>query len=171
MTTLITPTEVRTLAFIDQNINTAKILTAYIEVAQESYLRPILGNDFYDEVLVNYSTVPYSTLVTQFKPALAYFVKYIALPEIMVQVTDKGALMAHTGSGNPVDSKARGDVRTVALQMGEKYAEIAKRWLESDAIYPLFTGYSKGENIKNRITRKGGLVLNYNKTGKYGTTS
>ena len=159
MNKLITASEVRTLAFIDQNINTSKIKDAYIEVAQEQYLRPLWGDDFYDEVLAAYDTSPYTTLITQYKPALAYYVKYIALPEIMVQITDKGALLANSGSGNPLDSKGRGDVRAVTLQMAETYSDIATRWLEQDTQRAIYTTYKKNDNVRNRITRKGGLII------------
>lgn len=159
MNKLISASEVISKAFIDQNINTAKIKDAYIEVAQESYLRPILGDDFYDEVLANYTTSPYSTLVAQLKSALAFYVKYIALPEIMVSVTDKGALLAQSSSNQPLDAKGRGDVRATALQMADNYAKIAIRWLESDSIIGSYPGYSEGKNIQKRITRKGGLII------------
>ena len=157
---LITASEVISTAFVDQNLGTEKIKDEYIEVAQESFLRPILGDDFYDEVLANYNESPYTTLITQFKSALAYYVKYLALPEVMVHITNKGALMAYSGSSNPVDSKGRGDVRAVCLQMAENYAAAAVRWLQSDTVETDYPTYYRNQNIKNRIgNRKGGLVL------------
>jgi len=156
---LITANEVISIAFMDSNLATSKIKDEFIKVAQETYIRELLGDDFYEEVLENYNTSPYDDLVTQIKPALAYYVKYLALPDIITKITNKGAALSTSNTTEQVDSVGRGQVRRTALEMGDKYAEIVTRWIQHDDNKNDFPNYYKNNNVRNRVSRKCGFIF------------
>ena len=65
-----------------RSIGEGKFNKSVIETVQYKYLRPILGDDFFDAVLANPTSSDYITLLTYIKPVLAWYVKYHSLSDI-----------------------------------------------------------------------------------------
>ena len=79
MAKLVTATEVRDTAFLNDNIDLALIKDTYIEVSQEEYILPILTKDLYEAIVsqsaLDTLTSVNATLLNDYiKPALCFFV-------------------------------------------------------------------------------------------------
>ncbi|MEG3048454.1 MAG: hypothetical protein RR872_07465 [Mucinivorans sp.] len=97
---LITPSEVIELAFIArETITVASIRTLKIDIAQEHFIRPRLGEELFDALMAG----QYAELTQNYiKPALAQFVRYGMVDELAVSIGDRGALVYSASSGETV---------------------------------------------------------------------
>ena len=95
-TEIITTAEVHSLALPDVNFDES-LISRFIFMAQTRYIKDILGDDFYqeivDEVANTTLTADNTALLDDWiKPALAYFTVYLALPQIRNEITEKGVM-------------------------------------------------------------------------------
>jgi len=94
-TEIITATEV--LTKIPNNDFDPALVDEYIIKAQRKYIRPLLGEDFYDEILTQSAaaslTSDNTTLVNSYlKPCLSYYVIYESLPQIKNSISSSGVV-------------------------------------------------------------------------------
>ncbi|MEF9949769.1 MAG: hypothetical protein RR752_01160 [Mucinivorans sp.] len=94
---LITASEVVNLAFAArETISPSSIRSLKIDIAQEHFLRPRVGEALFDEMTEG----QHPDLVTNYiKPALACFVRYGMIEELAIAVGDKGALVYSSSTG------------------------------------------------------------------------
>lgn len=88
---LITAEEVITHAFtLREQITTRSIRPLKIDIAQERYIRPRFGNEFFDQMCQG----KFADFVERYiKPALAQYVRYAMVEELSVQLNENGAII------------------------------------------------------------------------------
>ena len=154
-TEIMTATEV--LDKIPNNDFDPSLVEKYIIKAQRKFIRPLLGDDFYDELLTQTAgaslTSDNSTLVTNYiKPCLAYFTIAEAFPQIKNNITSGGIVTLDQEFSNP---SSRGDYAALRSQMytdaedwRAEVIKFIKDTQEDDSSkYPL---YAKKDNYQNR---------------------
>lgn len=102
---LITPAEVIGQAFTPrETISQSSIRELKIDIAQEHFIRPRLGQELYEELLANRHPELTEYYV---KPALAQFVRYGVIGELAVEVGDHGALVYSSSVGRVNDEQSK----------------------------------------------------------------
>jgi len=158
MTKLITPTQVISLAFEDVNLYTTKIKDAHIYVAQEEYLRPLLGNDFYDDMIAKFGDSPYASLIADYLLIpLAYFVKYVALPELTISVSSLGMNLVQPEGTIATTDKQAGLMRQQAMDVANALMNKAIRYIEDNET--TFTEYNQADTVKSESKVLGGIIF------------
>lgn len=99
-TEMMTSTEVSTEAINDNYFDTA-YFDKYILTSQRKYVKPVLGVDYYDELLTQIAgaslTGDNTIIVNNFiKPMLAHYVVYEVYSKIHTQLTNQGAMENNT---------------------------------------------------------------------------
>ncbi len=93
---LITPQEVLASAFMPREvIDPDSIRPLKIDIVQEQYIRPRLGDELYDELTVGEHTEFLSLYI---KPALAHYVRSAIIDELSIQLSDNGAIIYLDGT-------------------------------------------------------------------------
>jgi hypothetical protein len=158
MTYLLTTTEVVTLAFNDKNFLPAKILDSHLEVAHEGFLRPALGDTFYEELIAATPTGVNKTFVDNYlKKPLAWYVKYVVLPEIMVHISNTGFAVVQPQGTIAVTDKQAGNLREQAKTNADILLRKALDYLDDNAsTYPT---YEAGEAVRETTRIIGGIIF------------
>lgn len=158
MTYLLTTTEVVALAFNDKNFLPAKILDSHLEVAHEGFLRPALGDTFYEELIASTPIGANKTFVDGYlKKPLAWYVKYVILPEIMVHVSNTGMSIVQPQGTIAVTDKQAGNLREQAKTNAEILLRKALDYLDDHATsYP---NYEAGEAVRETTKVIGGIIF------------
>ncbi len=117
-TEIITESEVKTIAIPDTNFDTS-IIERYIFSAQTRYIKSVLGDDFYEEIVdqvANTTLTPDNTEILNdwIKPTLAYFTIYLALPQIRNEITEKGIM---NNSSETSDASSNSDYASLRGSM------------------------------------------------------
>ena len=154
-TEIMTSTEV--LDKIPNNDFDPALIEKYIIKAQRKYIRPLLGDDFYDEILTQTAatslTSDNSGLVTNYlKPCLAYFTIADAFPQIKSNVTSSGVMTLDHEFANPSSREdyaaLRSQMYTDAEDWRAEVIKYIKDTQEDDSSkFPL---YEKKDNYQNR---------------------
>lgn len=159
MAQLVTADYVATTALTNKNTDKALIKDAFIEAAQLEYLRPTLGEDLYDKIVAGGLDTDHQTLLnTYIKPALAFYVKYMIIPDMNANTTSKGTRTF--GSDNftqPASDKSRAELANMTIVMADTLRDKMVRHIEDNLT--IFTTYQKGDNIQTSISMKGGIVI------------
>ena len=103
-TEMMTSTEVSTEAINDNYFDTA-YFDKYILTSQRKYVKPVLGVDYYDELLTQIegaSLTPDNTIIVNsfIKPMLAHYIVYEVYSKIHTQLTNQGAMENDTEISN-----------------------------------------------------------------------
>lgn len=155
---LITAQEVATIAFTEKNFLPAKISDSHIQVAQEGFIRPAIGSEFFDYLTSTTPAGVYETLNdTYIKPALAWYVRYIILPELMVRATNTGVQLIGAQGTTDASDKQAGILREQAKANADILAGLAIRYLNTNS--ELFPYYNSGETKDNYSRVMGGIVF------------
>lgn len=159
MAYFITKAEVIAQAF-NRKVEEAKIQDDLIESCGIRHLLPILGEDFYDDVVANPSN--YVTLKTYLVPVIANHVKFEILPEIHTEISTAG-LNQFTGQNKqPVPRNSLEGLRQTAQDLAKRMGNRLHKYLEDNTdTYPL---YSSSSNPQNKVIIAGGIVLDVAKT-------
>lgn len=154
MTKLITAAEVVNIAF-NREITSDRITDSVILSAQYKYIRPILTEDLYEAFQADLSGSTYTTLKTFTDQALAWWVKYLALPELFVEVTDRGVnLLDGLNAASVSDQRFinyREHVREIAM---DKVRQLTEHLYDSD-----YDGYRSSKNPDNNIIIAGNIIF------------
>jgi hypothetical protein len=112
---LITPLEVISFAYIT-NLDETLIKEEIISSAQYTYIRPILTEPLYNDVVAN--PIDYSALIGKFiKPCLAFYVKYLIYSQQLFE-------SAAYSSPDPTKAKELIDPSNAALITNEVHQNI-----------------------------------------------
>jgi hypothetical protein len=163
MIRLITPQRIVELTFTNNvSFDMALINDAIIEAAQLRWIKPVLGNDLWDEIEEQYPS-SYSatnqTLIDKLEKPLAFFIKAELIPDMCINTTSSGLQVIKTDYSQPASDKQRGQLQDQAIQHGKSLLEEVVRWIEKDANIVSYPLYYTLANVNNNITRKGGLLL------------
>lgn len=159
MKTILTPQEVPTLVFGTSTTLRPEDVPSYtILAAERKYLRPVLGEALHDELV---ATKPASHLVTfaenYLKLPLALYVVSVLLPTIAAQVGAAGVVRI---SGESFKSVDEGTISRLVRRLrsdADALLDSATDYLASNP--ELFPSYNPSENIRERLSFKGGVVL------------
>lgn len=106
--TLINQEYLKQYSPIPKNYNLDEVEN-YVKVAELIWVKPIIGDNFYDELLDeiedNEVTDANSTLLLSIYPLLGFAVVYEALPFIWANVSEVGITLGHSDNSNSVELK------------------------------------------------------------------
>jgi hypothetical protein len=159
---LITKAELISETFT-RTIQEARIPTALLDVVQYKYIRPILGEDFYNDLVLTPSS--YTTLLTYVKPILCWYGKYMVLPELRVELSDLGANTINVNGTTPLTDEGFAAIRDQTLLIAEEKVRMLNDYLEEN--YTLYPLYYRSLNSSENIEIRGGIVMRKNKTDRY----
>ncbi len=132
-----------------------KIQDDLIESVTQRHIMPILGEDFYDDVVANPAN--YVTLKTYLLPVVANYIKYYILPDIHSEVSTAGINTITGQNKQPVPLESLETVRQstldAALLQGQR---LLKYLTDNEDDLPL---YVPGANPQNRVEIAGGMVF------------
>jgi hypothetical protein len=159
MNYLLTAAEVISIAFNDKNYLSGKILSSHLEIAHEALLRPALGDDFYAELTDTVLTAGVNKTFadTYLKGPLAWYVRYLILPEIYVHVSNTGLLMAQTEGTATASDKQAGLVRDQAKANADILMRKALFYLEENI--DDFPTFSSNETVNDNTKVIGGIIF------------
>lgn len=154
MKPLISQQEVLTLAFSAFDHATADLINEMkIIAAQERHIRPVFGK-LYEAM----SDGKYEAFIAEYiKPALAFYVRHSALPDICVKVGNNGSQIPYTAHSNAASDKQREALRSQAMDDANSLLNIAIRHVEENQ--SLFPEYVKTDNAKNKGVMNGGIYI------------
>lgn len=155
---LITAQEVIDLCFNDRNFLAGKILDSHIQIAQEAYIRPVLGNDLF--VLLT-SDIPQGDnkyLVDSYiKQPLSWYVRYVILPEIMIHAANTGIQILQPQGAASASDKQAGLLREQAKSNGDILMRVAVQFIiANNTKYPLYD-YQEASTVSSKVI--GGVVF------------
>lgn len=162
MTLLITADEVIKLSFVEgKNFIRSKIKDTMILTAQYNWIKPVLGDEFYASLLTEVSNDSLGSdneilLDNYIKPCLAYYVKYSAMPDLMLQLTNKGGQKANSEYSDTITASERGEKREAAKATADTLRTVLVDYLNANATkYPNYS--TSVMNGKKAI--RGGILL------------
>lgn len=158
MNKMITAEEVVTIAF-NRQVNANKISDSIILAAQYKFLRPILTEDLYEAFEADIDGSTYSDLKTHTDQVLAWYVKYLVLPELFVEVSDRGINILDGLNAASINDQRFIDYRESLLTI----AEIAVKRLTEHLSDNDYTGYYRSKNPDNNIIVAGNIVFEQRK--------
>jgi hypothetical protein len=146
-TEMMTSTEVSTEAINDNYFDTA-YFDKYILTSQRKYVKPVLGVDYYDELLTQIegaSLTPDNTIIVNsfIKPMLAHYIVYEVYSKIHTQLTNQGAMENDTEISNQARSFEYSQSRDFYINKADFWKkdmiEYIKEAKDNDATkFPLF---------------------------------
>lgn len=159
MNYLLTAAEVISIAFNDKNYLSGKILSSHLEIAHEALLRPSLGDDFYaeltDSVLTSGTNKTFAD--TYLKGPLAWYVRYLILPEIAVHVSNTGLILTQPEGTMSASDKQAGIVRDQAKANADILMRKALLYLEDNI--DDFPTYAENETTRDTTKVIGGIIF------------
>lgn len=141
------------------------IKDTFIEISQEKYIRPLLGNDLYDRLYAIIEgggsfTGDDLELVDDFLiPCLRHYVKYEVTYEQSIGVAEKGAFVNQSQFGRPSSVNERTTLLKTILGQAEALADKLTRWIEDEDQSGKFEDYYRGRNIRNRVNTSSGIIM------------
>jgi len=153
---LITQEEIVELAF-NRSVTETRILDADINVAQWKYLRPALTNELYSDLINNPAN--YIDLLNWVKPALAFYVKYIAIEDLFYELSDRGGFQLTAQEANGMTDTQRTDFRRAQMVKANELMSIVVNFCVETNVEK----YNRGDSLRPRII--GGLLIK-RKTGQ-----
>ena len=105
---MMTSTEVSSQAINDNYFDTA-YFDKYILTSQRKYVKPVLGKDYYNELLTQIAggslTTDNTIIVDNFiKPMLAHYIVYEVYSKVHTQLTNQGAMENNTEQSNQANN-------------------------------------------------------------------
>ena len=155
---LITKTQVVSLAF-SRKISETKITDSIIKSAEWKYIKPILGKDLYNAISAAPTDSKYSVILPIIQEALAWWVKYIALPEILVEISDTGAHLINASNAQVASDQRFIELKEATADTANRLTHLITDWLNDDTT---LTDYYPGENPQNQVEIAGGILFDTN---------
>ena len=154
MNLLINSEEVLAAAFTPvERVSAGIISDAAIEAAQLRYLKPVFGG-MYDKFIEG----EYADFVGEYlRDALAYYVKADMAGTLAVQFGGGGLFRPKNDHLSPATVHDAEAVRMAAKRIADTLLDRAVGVVEADPA--AFHGYAPGDNVRNRICLRGGVVI------------
>lgn len=143
-------------------IDPALIKDIYIDTSQEEYIRPVLTQDMYDEIVSEnlagvFTGLNETLLNTYLKPALAFYVASEVVTPMDLRMTTKG-LQKNTSETSEIATRQE---RVDMIEFYRKHAQTlidkAIRYIEdNESSFPL---YQNGSSEPNGNKIIGGIIL------------
>jgi hypothetical protein len=147
----ISETSIRANTVFNLNVD-IKDLVNNIPVAQDMYLEPILGTDFYDALQLTYSAhtlnADETDLMNHIKPMLAYKTASISLPFIYASIKNKGPQLQNGDNSTSVDSSTHFYLKKEIENRAEWYTVRLQRFLTNNGNkFPLYVSQSTDTDL------------------------
>ena len=155
-------TKADVLAFpvvFSREVEEEKIQDDLIESVTQMHILPILGEDFYDDVVANPSN--YTTLKTYLLPVVANYIKYYILPDIHSEVSTAGINTITGQNKQPVPVESMETVRQATIDAARLQAKRLLKYLTDNE--DTFTLYVPGANPQNTHPIVGDIVFDLGK--------
>lgn len=164
MAQLISAQEVINTCFTNKNTLAILLKDSFIEVAQLQHIRPVLGDDFYDEIVLQNNNDSLTTdnkkLVDDFlKDTLAFYVKFEALEDISFNTTSKGVRSIDDEFTSPATDTQRANLALKIRSHADALRDKMIRFIEDEDNIDKYPTYKKTENITKTVSTFGGFVL------------
>jgi len=161
---LITQNRVAELAFSNgETFEDGLIKDAIIEATQLRWIKPMLGNDLWDALEVEFVAGSYSavnqTLVDRLETPLAFFIKYEIIPDMSINQTSAGLQVMNTEYSTSATDTQRGQIQDQALLHAKSILAEVTRWIEKPTVITDYPDYLSTTNVNNTTSRRGGLLL------------
>ncbi len=128
---------------IDESVD-SKFIEPSIEIAQELYIKELLGTALYDqlETQIEGSTVTPAneTLLRDYiAPCLSKYVYYLALPKLMYKVENISVVKRKTDTADAIDFKELNFIRQIAKYEAEFFCtKLSRFFCANSSTYPLY---------------------------------
>jgi hypothetical protein len=153
MADICTKADIKTLAF-RRAISDLQIGDGIINAIQIRYIKPVLGTEFYNELIANQAN--YATLIALLKPAIAQYVKFHILPDLAIDISNTGINKIPGNNRSAAGGDELGSVKQSALDEAGLYMAVVTDHLnDNETDYPL---YFRSANPENRIEIIGGII-------------
>lgn len=134
LTEWMTTTEVKTMAVHKTSFDDS-VIDDHIFLAQYRYLRPALGDDFYEEIEAQVAASSISadntTLLNDYlKKALAHFVLYMCFYKHNFQESSKGTRRELSDYSEPVSGSDMENKRSNLLEIAQIWLNSAQQYIE-----------------------------------------
>lgn len=146
---LITANEILEIAFIgEEKVGEDKIKNVHIDIAEKEFIKPSLGL-LYDAIIEGL----YPELALKLKEPVAFYVRYLVLPDIMVSVSNMGVFQSINEYSKPVSSAVQNTLLQRTLKNAETLKESVIQYIQDNYLnYPEYS-YKKSSRII------GGIIL------------
>lgn len=153
MADIATKSECIAMAF-SRPVSENHIEDGLINAIQVKYILPLLGEDFFDDVIL--TPASYTALLALLKPIVANYVKFHILPTVFRDVSNTGVNAIPGNNRTTGTTEDLGSVRQSTLDIAQMYADVVLKYLDdNDSSYPL---YYKRDNI----LIAGGIIVRKN---------
>ena len=164
MAQLISVQQVISKAFTNKNTDPLLIKDEVIEIAQEEHIRPVLTDDLYDDIVAKNDLGPLTgkdkILLEDFiQPALAFYVKFEALPEINMNTGSKGTRQLGDEVSQASSSKDRADLYAKTKSHADTLRNKITRFIQDEDNIDDFPLYKRANNVANSTSYLGGIVV------------
>lgn len=162
MVLLINADEVVDISFVEgKNFTRAKIKDTQILTSQYNWIKPVLGKNFYNSLLseIKDDSIGENNqmlLDDYIKPCLAYYVKFVVMPDLMLQLTNKGGQKAHSEFSTTISASERGEKREAAKRTADTLKQILVDYLNDN--HSDFPNYQRSSK-KGKKPVRGGILL------------
>jgi hypothetical protein len=156
--------EVRQYVKLDVNLKFDKLKPS-IDEAQEQYLKPLLGNEFYEEFKTAYegaANVPddlsadNKALLPYIQRSLAYYACFLAIDELGASVGDLGIQQSFNQNSQPAPSYKVNALKVKYITAGDRNADKLLEYLELNATSSKYQTWFEDENAN---TARSGLIV------------
>jgi hypothetical protein len=155
MSTLVTKAQIIARAFTRQ-VSESRIPEDIIYSCQRKYIKPILGTDFYNDVVANPSS--YTDLINNYiLPVLAWYVRYTVLPELRMELSDLGISTTNIKETSGVDADLFAQIRNNTLIVAEDQSKLLSEYLLENAA--TFNLYIHCQDPNSEVKIVGGIVM------------
>jgi len=140
-----------------------EVFTNYILPAQRSYLRDLLGEDYYNTILTSVETTTWvtedETLYDNFiKSMMCWYVLYDALPQVRNHITSQGIMVNNTEFSQQSSRTDYGALRNSILAQAERWKKDLKQYIK-DIQEDNSSAYPDYDDGKDESSNKYGFIL------------
>jgi len=163
MAQLITASEIISIAFSNSNTDPYLFRDADIEYSQVRHLKPILGEDLYDEIVSQNDSSSLTALNTTLMDdylinMLAHWSKWDMLQNYQKTESSKGIQILTQEFGRSVDSDEMVDHMTRIHRRAYILTKQMVDYIEHEDNYKNYPLYNSGENPFNDVKIVGGII-------------
>lgn len=160
---IITQQEVILLAFSNrEDVSSVNIRPSSINIAQERYLASRLGYKLFDKICSNRLGDLYELTENYIKPALAHYVKYMLIDELLIQIDNRGCIN-FTGSNSLNTKNDSGTMQDTTSETGYSTSSVTTAVLTSmpgnSNVDTSET--SQADSTDNQTTSNSGTIAHY----------
>jgi len=161
-TNIVTTSDVVTECIPDASFD-GEVFTNYILPAQRSYLRDLLGEDYYNTILTSVETTTWvtedETLYDNFiKKMMCWYVLYDSLPQVRNHITSQGIMVNDTEFSAQSSRGDYGALRNSILAQAERWKKDLKQYVE-DIQGDNSSAYPDYDDSGDKSTDKYGFIL------------